>query len=240
MFDNYEAHVKLDGKTYSLGLWDSSGQEDYERLRPLSYPGTHIFLICFSVISRSSFKNVHKWYKEIRTHCPDTPIILVGTKKYWREKQEAIEMLNAKGMKPITYEEGLATAKHFKVDYMECSAMTGKGLRAVFEQVIKKATSPVFRSIGTKMLKTKEQEKMLKTKEQEKKQEEHIDFRMIVFSAETLVSFIKKTFPEPNSVTSQRLASYLKVVLLFSPKQLRKFLFWKKVLEGPSSKIRIF
>lgn len=40
-----------------LALWDTAGQEDYERLRPLSYPGSDIFLVCFSVVNRESFAN---------------------------------------------------------------------------------------------------------------------------------------------------------------------------------------
>ena len=48
----------VDGKTISLGLWDTAGQEDYDRLRPLSYPQTDVFLICFSLVSPPSFENV--------------------------------------------------------------------------------------------------------------------------------------------------------------------------------------
>lgn len=57
-FDNYSAAVQVDGKQISLGLWDTAGQEDYDRLRPLSYPQTDVFLICFSVISPPSYDNV--------------------------------------------------------------------------------------------------------------------------------------------------------------------------------------
>lgn len=73
----------VDGISVSLGLWDTAGQEDYDRLRPLSYPQTDVFLICFSVASPSSFENVtSKWYPEIKHHCPDAPMILVGKLKY--------------------------------------------------------------------------------------------------------------------------------------------------------------
>ena len=68
-----------DGVPVSLGLWDTAGQEDYDRLRPLSYPQTDVFLICFSVVSPSSFENVtSKWCPEIKHHCADAPILLIG------------------------------------------------------------------------------------------------------------------------------------------------------------------
>jgi Ras-related C3 botulinum toxin substrate 1 len=81
----------VDGIQVSLGLWDTAGQEDYDRLRPLSYPQTDVFLICYSVASPSSFENVtSKWYPEIKHHCPDAPIILVGTKIDLREDRETL------------------------------------------------------------------------------------------------------------------------------------------------------
>ena len=58
VFDNYSASVMIDGKTISLGLWDTAGQEDYDRLRPLSYPQTDVFLVCFSLVSPPSYENV--------------------------------------------------------------------------------------------------------------------------------------------------------------------------------------
>jgi len=48
----------IGGEPYTLGLFDTAGQEDYDRLRPLSYPQTDVFLVCCSVVSPASFENV--------------------------------------------------------------------------------------------------------------------------------------------------------------------------------------
>jgi small GTP-binding protein len=52
--------VEVDGKHVELALWDTAGQEDYDRLRPLSYPDSHVILICFAVDSPDSLDNVQE------------------------------------------------------------------------------------------------------------------------------------------------------------------------------------
>uniref|UniRef100_A0A3Q0RL43 Ras homolog gene family, member Gd n=1 Tax=Amphilophus citrinellus TaxID=61819 RepID=A0A3Q0RL43_AMPCI len=89
VFDNYSAQMSVDGRTVSLNLWDTAGQEEYDRLRTLSYPQTNVFIICFSIGSPSSHANVrHKWHPEVSHHCPSVPILLVGTKKDLRSDTE--------------------------------------------------------------------------------------------------------------------------------------------------------
>ncbi|EPY89054.1 rac2 GTP-binding protein [Camelus ferus] len=122
-FDNYSANVMVDGKPVNLGLWDTAGQEDYDRLRPLSYPQT--------------------WYPEVRHHCPNTPIILVGTKLDLRDDKDTIEKLKEKKLTPITYPQGLAMAKEIgAVKYLECSALTQRGLKTVFDEAIRAVLCP--------------------------------------------------------------------------------------------------
>ena len=95
VFDNYSANIMIDNEAVNIGLWDTAGQEDYDRLRPLSYPQTDVFLICFSVVNPSSFENVKtKWYNEIKFYCPETPVILVGTKVDLRDDLITLERLH--------------------------------------------------------------------------------------------------------------------------------------------------
>jgi hypothetical protein len=60
VFENYVADVEVDNKHVELALWDTAGQEDYDRLRPLSYPDSHVILICFAVDSPDSLDNVQE------------------------------------------------------------------------------------------------------------------------------------------------------------------------------------
>ncbi|KAI8636598.1 P-loop containing nucleoside triphosphate hydrolase protein [Parasitella parasitica] len=147
VFDNYSANVMVDGKPINLGLWDTAGQEDYDRLRPLSYPQTDVFLCCFSVISPPSFENVRtKWHPEISHHAPNIPIILVGTKIDLRDDRGMIDRLKQKKQKPIDFMQGTQMAKDIQaVKYTECSALTQIGLKNVFDDAIRAVLSPSIR-----------------------------------------------------------------------------------------------
>lgn len=145
VFDNYSASVMIDGEPIKLGLWDTAGQSEYDRLRPLSYPQTEIFLCCFSVISPSSFSNVtSKWIPEIYHHCPkDIAILLVGTKTDLRDEPHVLDDLHEKNLKPISYEQGVKLAKDLgAVAYLECSAATQVGVKEIFDFAIRAVLEP--------------------------------------------------------------------------------------------------
>lgn len=133
----------VDSKAVNLSLWDTAGQEDYDRLRPLSYPHTDVFLVAYSVTSPHSFQNVKsKWLPEIAHHAPGIPIILVGTKSDLRDDPLMKQSLRNKGLSFVDQGEAKSLAKEIgAVEYLECSAMTQDGLKTVFDVCIRAALS---------------------------------------------------------------------------------------------------
>ncbi|EFE43489.1 hypothetical protein TRV_01751, partial [Trichophyton verrucosum HKI 0517] len=140
VFDNYAVTVMIGDEPYTLGLFDTAGQEDYDRLRPLSYPQTDVFLVCFSVTSPASFENVReKWFPEVRHHCPGVPCLIVGTQTDLRDDQTIRDKLSKQRMQPVRKEDGDRMAKELgAVKYVECSALTQYKLKDVFDEVSQK------------------------------------------------------------------------------------------------------
>jgi len=134
----------VDGKAINLGLWDTAGQEDYDRLRPLSYPQTDVFLLCFSLISPSSLDNIKtKWLPEIAHHCPNVPFILVGTKLDLRDDADTIAKLKEKSLAPVSTVQGQTLAKDIRAArFLECSALTQNGLKVIFDEAIRVVCQP--------------------------------------------------------------------------------------------------
>lgn len=152
VFENYTGTQDYRGSNYQLALWDTAGQEDYERLRPLSYPGTNVFLLCFSIANLNSYQNIiSKWYPEIKEHAPRVPFILVGTKSDLRPANQAttpwyrskcIDSLtsqrNGSEETFITTTMGRKLAKKLNASsYVECSAKSLSGIKDVILEAIK-------------------------------------------------------------------------------------------------------
>ena len=116
-------------------------------MRTFSYTNTDVFLICFSVMSPSSFNNAIKmWMNEIRqssTSSRTTPFVLVGTKIDLRTNKADVELLAKSKQKPITREQGEHAAKQYGASaYIECSALTQENLKETFDAAISAALSP--------------------------------------------------------------------------------------------------
>lgn len=142
VFDNFSANVVVEGTTVNLGLWDTAGQEDYNRLRPLSYRGADVFVLAFSLVSRASYENVlKKWIPELQHYAPGVPVVLVGTKLDLREDKHYLA--DHLGLVPVTTAQGEELRKQIGAAYyVECSSKTQQHVKAVFDAAIKVVIKP--------------------------------------------------------------------------------------------------
>ena len=117
----------IDGVNVSMRFFDTAGDEVYDRLRPLCYPGTDVFMICFSVVNRQSLDAVAtKWIPEVKHHCPEVPFVLVGT---------MIDIREEGNKDHVSKKEGLESAQNLGASaYLECSALTGEGVTETFKE----------------------------------------------------------------------------------------------------------
>ena len=128
IFDNYTQNVTYNGKNYALHIWDTPGQDEFNRLRPLSYQDAKVVLLCFGLNNRTSFNNAKKhWLDEINYYCKGVKIILVGTNLDLRT--------NTKDS--VTDAEALEFCKENNfVDYIAVSAKNGTNTSEIFPKVI--------------------------------------------------------------------------------------------------------
>uniref|UniRef100_S4REU6 Ras homolog family member J n=1 Tax=Petromyzon marinus TaxID=7757 RepID=S4REU6_PETMA len=112
VFDHYAVNVTVEGEQYLLGLFDTAGQEDFEGLRPLSFPLTDVFLVCFSVVNPASFTNARDlWVRQLSARLPRVPFLLVCGQIDLRDDPKTIARLGLIKEKPIPYEQGMRMAK---------------------------------------------------------------------------------------------------------------------------------
>ncbi|WVQ94963.1 hypothetical protein IAU59_002053 [Kwoniella sp. CBS 9459] len=128
-------------KIIELALWDTAGQEDFDRLRPLSYNDTDVILIVFACNHRPSLMNVQdKWYPEMAHFCENVPLLLICTKTDLRSDAQTQSLMAAQGTNPITSIEGERVAKEIGARrYLECSAKEGWGVKDVFDAAVRES-----------------------------------------------------------------------------------------------------
>ncbi|CAD6194306.1 unnamed protein product [Caenorhabditis auriculariae] len=141
VFDSYSLNVSAGNVPYKLSLFDTSGQDKYGKLRPLSYPNTDIFLICFSIVSPESFHKIKdKFVPEVKKHCPKARIFIVGTQVDLRNDLDTVEKLAKNRLRPVAEAEGEQLAHELgAIGYFECSALTKVAVTELFKAAIASA-----------------------------------------------------------------------------------------------------
>uniref|UniRef100_A0A8D0KVD2 Rho-related GTP-binding protein RhoD n=1 Tax=Strix occidentalis caurina TaxID=311401 RepID=A0A8D0KVD2_STROC len=110
VFEKYTASIHVGGKSVMIHLWDTAGQEDYDRLRPLSYSDANVVLICFDVTNPHSYDNIlTKWYPEVNHFCKGIPVLLVGCKTDLRQDRWVLFKLQQARLDPISHQQASAT-----------------------------------------------------------------------------------------------------------------------------------
>ncbi|KAK3370603.1 small GTPase superfamily, partial [Podospora didyma] len=148
VFDNYAVTIMVHDEPYTLGLFDTAGQEDYDRLRPLSYPQTDVFLILARIGSLASYENVReKWVPEVVHHCPGVPFLIVGVGS--QDDEELFERARKSNLPHVREDytrmgEDLASQLVAVncVKYIECNIFTQWQLKDVFNEAIAAALIP--------------------------------------------------------------------------------------------------
>lgn len=142
VFDNYSAYATVDDNVIHLQLWDTVARDDHKKLRPLSYPQTDVFIICFSLVSTTSYDNVkYIWVPELEENCPGTPYILIGLKKDLRDDFEShSDEFKSKNLEVIPTSKGDALKEKIKAQsYIESSAYKQINMREVFDAAVRAA-----------------------------------------------------------------------------------------------------
>ncbi|KAK7513295.1 rho3 protein-like protein [Phyllosticta citricarpa] len=143
VFENYVHDIFIDNVHVELSLWDTAGQEEFDRLRSLSYDDTHAIMLCFSVDSPDSLENVEtKWVGEIAENCPGVKLVLVALKCDLREGNDDEDGAQQGEKSLIDYEQGLKVAEKIRaLRYLECSAMKNRGVNEAFTEAARVALS---------------------------------------------------------------------------------------------------
>ncbi|KAH3732847.1 cell division cycle protein 42-like [Pelomyxa schiedti] len=136
-FDNPSCNIRVENGNFNVNIWDTAGQEEYDRLRPLSYPQTDIFIIMFSVENRASMNNVEeKWIPEVQRHVPKAPILLVASK---------IDLRSDATKNCISPAEVEALSRKLKLPYCEISSLKSyASLQVMMETAVRCCLSTYF------------------------------------------------------------------------------------------------
>ncbi|XP_033734651.1 cell division control protein 42 homolog [Pecten maximus] len=145
VFDNYAGNICISGKRYHLQLIDTLEQDPCSDVTQNVFPGTDVFVVCFSAVRPESFNNAEKkWIPIIKKQMGDTPFILVNTQTDLRKEPTVIQELRRCGRSPISKSDGAAMARRLGAStYIECSPDDQKKMKQLINNAIVSVLSPV-------------------------------------------------------------------------------------------------
>ncbi|CCD23573.1 Rho family GTPase RHO4 NDAI_0B05400 [Naumovozyma dairenensis CBS 421] len=131
VFENYVTSVNMPNReVIELALWDTAGQEEYNRLRPLSYTDVDVLMVCYSVDNKTSLEHVEElWFPEVRHFCGKTPVMLIGLKSDLYAEDKGEGLVETKHAELIAKKMGAFV-------HLQCSAKSRDNVEEVFNKAI--------------------------------------------------------------------------------------------------------
>lgn len=147
VYENTGVDVFMDGIQISLGLWDTAGHDTFRQIRPMSYQQADVVLLCYSVANPNSLNNLrHKWIAEVREFLPRVPVLVVATQTDHRE-------MGPYRTNCTTSSEGKQVAQEIRAKgYLECSALSNRGVQQVFECAVRTAVHQARRRTRRRLM----------------------------------------------------------------------------------------
>jgi GTPase SAR1 family protein len=111
---------------------------EYDRLRPLSYPRTDVFALCFSVIKPEQLQRIREyWFPNLQHHAPWAGIILIGTHQDIRDAVETASPSDGEKVTPISFSEAQALANELgAMSYIETSTSDKESVRKLYDMLL--------------------------------------------------------------------------------------------------------
>ena len=166
IFDNFCQIEPVGNDVFNVSLWDTAGQDEYSTYRAGCYNNCNfdVFLLCFSVTQRSSFRNIkNKWILELKKYSPNVPVIVVGTQMDLRDDNDKDH---------ISKKEGEKMAKELKAKrYVECTSKdyetTHNVILAAIEDYLEKEREMIAKVKKQYKKELEEEERMMKLMKKE-------------------------------------------------------------------------
>lgn len=117
----YRYNYEVKGKPCKVDIWDTAGQESFNELHPTYYFGAHVCVLVFDSQRKVTYSNLRDWYKEMRSHCPHIPCLVIANK--------------------IDMDEKVTTRRYKFIEEIGCpfnfvSAANGTNVVAIFNQAL--------------------------------------------------------------------------------------------------------
>ncbi|CAH1280814.1 unnamed protein product [Diabrotica balteata] len=134
-YDNYNVQVQVNGKPVRVELCDTAGEDELDPLRHLCYPGTDVFMLCFSIVKPESFFSAcSRWAEELTRQ--EAAVVLVGTQADLKANVEVLNRLRLYGQRPVMQSEARGLAERLNAPYIETSALACTQLKEAFDTAI--------------------------------------------------------------------------------------------------------